>query len=110
MTAALALGVLGCACASIAAPPRYIVQHRRVQTVQFVFREYYDPRKTFKTTFSLESDIQQYEKLKIADAVDFDDALENVEVLYKKGLAIAKSTPSQNFRANAIVVGLRSAK
>ena len=42
--------------------------------------------------------IQHYEKSKIADAVDFDEALENFEVLYKKGLA--KSTPSRlsNFR------------
>ena len=52
-----------------------------------------DPIKTFQNTFSSKGVIQHYEKLKVADAVDFDEALENFEVLYKNG--VAKSTPVQ---------------
>ena len=52
-----------------------------------------DPRKT----------IQHYEKLKIADAVDFDDALKKFEVLYKQGLA--ESTPCQLSKLRDELVG-----
>ena len=62
-----------------------------------------NPRKTFKNTFSLRGVIRHYEKLKVNDAVDFDEALEFFEDLYKKGLA--KSTPAQLSKLRDVLVG-----
>ena len=45
---------------------------------------------------------QHYEKLKVASAVDFDEALENFDVLYKQGLASSTYTPSQLSRGTVI--------
>ena len=62
-----------------------------------------DPEMIFKNTFSLKGVIQHYEKLKISEAVEFDEALEHVEVLCKRGLS--GCAPAQLSKFRDILVG-----
>ena len=62
-----------------------------------------NPSKSFQNVYDAKCVFQHYEKLKVPDALDFDEALENFEVLYKKGLA--KSTPSQLSKFRDALVG-----
>ena len=64
-----------------------------------------NPSKSFQGAYDVKCVFQHYEKLKVPDALDFDEALENFdhEVLCKEGLA--KSTPSQLSKFRDVLVG-----
>ena len=53
--------------------------------------------KSFQNVYDAKCAFQHYEKLKVASALDFDEALENFEVLYKKMLAASAPSQSSKF-------------
>ena len=59
--------------------------------------------KSFQDALDVQCVFRHCEKLKVPDALDFDEAIDNFEVLYKKGLA--KSTPSQLSKYRDVLVG-----
>ena len=59
--------------------------------------------KSFKNVCDAKRVLQHYEKLKVENSLDFDEALENFEFLYKKGLS--EKTPSQLAKFRDVLVG-----
>ena len=66
-----------------------------------------NPSKSFQSVYDVKCVFQHHERRKVPDALDFNEAAETFEVLYKKGLA--KSTPSSSqlskFRDHDVLVG-----
>ena len=62
-----------------------------------------NPSKSFQNVCDAKIILQHYEILKVTDALDFVEALENFGVLYKKGLA--KGMPSQLAKFCDVLVG-----
>ena len=62
-----------------------------------------EPRKSFQNVYDAKCVFQHYENLKVANALDFDEALETFEVLYTTGLAA--STLSQMSKFRDVLVG-----
>ena len=62
-----------------------------------------DPSKSFQNVFDARGIFQHHEKMKVADALEFDEALEKFEIIYKKGLAA--SAPSQLSKFRDVLVG-----
>ena len=62
-----------------------------------------NPSKSFKNVCDAKSVLQHYAKLKVENSLDFDEALESFEVLYKKGLS--EKTPSQLAKFRDVLVG-----
>ena len=62
-----------------------------------------NPIESFQNVYGVKCVFQYYEKVKVANALDFDEALENFEVLYKMGLTA--SAPSQLSKFRDVLVG-----
>ena len=56
-----------------------------------------NPIESFQNVYGVKCVFQYYEKVKVANALDFDEALENFEVLYKKMLAASAPSQSSKF-------------
>ena len=62
-----------------------------------------NPSKSFQNVYGAKCVFQRYEKLKVEDSLDLDEALESFEVLYKKGLS--EKTPCQLSKFRDVLVG-----
>ena len=56
-----------------------------------------NPIESFQNVYGVKCVFQYYEKVKVANALDFDEALENFEVLYKMGLTASAPSQSSKF-------------
>ena len=62
-----------------------------------------NPSMSFRNVCDAKRVLQHYEKLKVGNSLDFDEAVESFEVLYNAWLA--KSTPAQLAKFRAVLVG-----